>query len=151
MKITCLQMDMALGRVEENFALAEAMIRQAMAESPDVIVLPETWNTGFFPENVKDLADHDGARTKETIGTLAKEFAVNIVAGSVANVRDGKLYNTAFVFDREGKCVAEYDKTHLFSPWERMRFLRPVIGSAGLPWTGFAAASLSATICASRS
>lgn len=116
MKITCLQMDMALGRVEDNFALACAMIRQAMAESPDVIVLPETWSTGFFPENVKDLADRDGAQTKETIGTLAKEFAVNIVAGSVANIRDGKLYNTAFVFDREGKCVAAYDKTHLFSP-----------------------------------
>ena len=116
MKITCLQMDMALGRVEDNFALACAMIRQAMAESPDVIVLPETWNTGFFPENVRELADMDGTRTKETIGALAKEFAVNIVAGSVANIRDGKLYNTAFVFDREGKCVAAYDKTHLFSP-----------------------------------
>ena len=116
MKITCLQMDMALGRVEENFALAEAMIRQAVEEKPDVIVLPETWNTGFFPENVRELADRDGAQTKEAIGALAKEFAVNIVAGSVANVRDGKLYNTAFVFDREGKCVAEYDKTHLFSP-----------------------------------
>lgn len=116
MKISCLQMDMLLGRVEENFTHAETLIKQAMAENPDVIVLPEAWNTGFFPENVKDLADRDGAQTKETIGALAKEFAVNIVAGSVSNVREGKLYNTGFVFNREGQCVAEYDKTHLFSP-----------------------------------
>ena len=116
MKISCLQMDMLLGRVEENFTHAEKLIKQAMAEKPDVIVLPEAWNTGFFPENVKDLADRDGAQTKETIGALAKEFAVNIVAGSVSNVREGKLYNTGFVFNREGQCVAEYDKTHLFSP-----------------------------------
>ncbi|HPK17104.1 MAG TPA: nitrilase-related carbon-nitrogen hydrolase, partial [Clostridia bacterium] len=47
---------------------------------------------------------------------LAKELGFNIVAGSVANRRDGRLYNTAYVFDRAGDCVASYDKTHLFSP-----------------------------------
>lgn len=26
------------------------------------------------------------------------------------------LYNTAFIFDRKGECIADYDKTHLFSP-----------------------------------
>ena len=116
MKISCLQMDMALGRVEENFAHAEAMIRQAMGEKPDVIVLPETWDTGFFPENVADLADRDGQRTKQVIGALAREFSVNILAGSVSNIREGKLYNTAMVFDRTGECIASYDKTHLFTP-----------------------------------
>lgn len=125
MRVICLQMDMALGRVEENFALAEAMIRQSVAEKPDVIVLPETWNTGFFPDNVRELADKDGARTKAVIGALAKELAVNIVAGSVANVRDGQLYNTALVFDREGNCVAEYDKTHLFSPMGEDKVFTP--------------------------
>ena len=116
MKIACLQMDMVLGAVEENFSHAEAMIRQAMADQPDVIVLPETWNTGFFPENVRALADRDGQQTKALMGKLAKEFSVNIVAGSVSDLRDGKLYNTCLVFDRTGDCIASYDKTHLFSP-----------------------------------
>ena len=116
MKISCLQMDMALGRAEENFAHAEAMIRQAMREKPDVIVLPETWDTGYFPQNVADLADRDGQRTKQVIGALAREFSVNILAGSVSNIREGKLYNTAMVFDRTGECIASYDKTHLFTP-----------------------------------
>ena len=117
MKISCLQMDMAQGQVEQNFACAQALIRQAMAEKPDVIVLPETWNTGFAPKaGLEELCDRDGQRVKEQIGELAKELSVNIVAGSVSNIRDGKVYNTAMVFDRQGACVASYDKTHLFTP-----------------------------------
>ena len=117
MKVTCLQMNMKFGCPDENFAKAGGMIRQAMAEQPDVLVLPETWNTGFFPkENLPSLCDRDGQRVKAEIGALAKEYHVNIVAGSVSNLRDGKVYNTAMVFDRTGQCIASYDKTHLFTP-----------------------------------
>ena len=117
MKVTCLQMDMAFCRPDENFAHAAELIEKAMEESPDVLVLPETWNTGFYPrENLEALCDRDGARVKAEIGGLAKKYHVNIVAGSVSNVRDGKVYNTAFVFDREGSCIASYDKIHRFTP-----------------------------------
>ena len=126
MKVTCIQMDMVLGNPDENFARAEQLIRQAMAGQLDVLVLPETWNTGFFPrEGLEDLCDRDGHRVKERIGTLAKELAVNIVAGSVSNVRDGKVYNTAMVFDRQGNCIASYDKTHLFTPMGEDSYYTP--------------------------
>ena len=117
MKVTCLQMNMKLGCPEENFAHAEQLICNAMKDNADVLVLPETWNTGFFPkENLSDLCCQDGDTVKLRIGELAKKYKVNIVAGSVSNVRNGKVYNTAFVFDRDGICIAEYDKTHLFTP-----------------------------------
>ena len=117
MKVSCLQMNMKLGCPDENFSLAEKLIRESVKEQPDVIVLPETWNTGFFPkENLSDLCCQDGDPVKLRIGELAKKYKVNIVAGSVSNVRNGKIYNTAFVFDRDGICIAEYDKTHLFTP-----------------------------------
>ena len=117
MKVTCLQMNMKLGCPKENFTLAEKLISEAIREHPDVIVLPETWNTGFFPkENLAELSCKDGDEVKSHIGTLAKQYGVNIVAGSVSNVRDGKVFNTAMVFDRDGECIAEYDKTHLFTP-----------------------------------
>ena len=117
MKVSCLQMNMKLGCPDENFSLAEKLIRESVKEQPDVIVLPETWNTGFFPkENLSDLCCQDGDAVKLRIGELAKKYKVNIVAGSVSNVRNGKIYNTAFVFDRDGICIAEYDKTHLFTP-----------------------------------
>ena len=126
MKVTCLQMDMKLGCPDENFAKAEQMIRQAMSEQPDVLVLPETWNTGFFPkENLPSLCDRDGQRVKAEIGALAKEYRVNIVAGSVSNLREGKVYNTAMVFDRTGQCIASYDKTHLFTPMGEDDYFTP--------------------------
>ena len=117
MKVACIQMDMQLGKVDENYAHAKELIEKAMKDQPDVLVLPETWDTGFFPkEDLAVLCDQDGERVKDQIGALAKHYNVNIVAGSVANCREGKIYNTAFIFDRTGNCIASYDKTHSFSP-----------------------------------
>ena len=117
MKVTCLQMDVQFACVEENFLHAEKLIGAAMKDAPDVVVLPETWNTGFFPdEDLPALCDRNGAMVKARIGALAKQYRVNIVAGSVSDLRSGKVYNTAYVFDRQGNCIAQYDKTHLFSP-----------------------------------
>lgn len=126
MKAACLQMNMALGRLEENFAHAARLIEQAMKENPDVLVLPETWNTGFFPrEGLEQMCDQDGQQTKEIVGALAKKHCVNIVAGSVSNLRGGKVYNTAMVFDRTGELIATYDKTHLFTPMREEDFYTP--------------------------
>lgn len=117
MKISCIQMDMRLGAADENFAHAEALIRETVSrERPDVAVLPETWNTGFFPEDLAACADRDGARTRAVFSALARELNVNIVCGSVANQRGDGFCNTAYVFDRSGEVLAEYDKTHLFTP-----------------------------------
>ena len=117
MKISCIQMDMRLGAADENFAHAEALIRETVSrERPDVVVLPETWNTGFFPQDLAACADRDGARTRAVFSALARELNVNIVCGSVANQRGDGFCNTAYVFDRSGEVLAEYDKTHLFTP-----------------------------------
>ncbi|MDO4487968.1 MAG: carbon-nitrogen family hydrolase [Eubacteriales bacterium] len=117
MKITCIQMDMIFEKPDENFEKAECLIRKAASEGPDVIVLPETWNTGFYPHgDIASLADENGERVCEMAGRLAKELKVNIIAGSVTEKRGSDIYNTAHVFNREGKEIASYDKTHLFSP-----------------------------------
>ncbi|MBS6547106.1 MAG: carbon-nitrogen family hydrolase [Butyricicoccus pullicaecorum] len=123
MKITCLQMDMKFGLPAQNFSHAEHLIDRAMQENPDVLVLPETWNTGFFPkEHLARYSCQDGDMVKRCIGSLAEKYHVHIVAGSVSNVRGGNIYNTAMVFDRSGQCIAEYDKTHLFTPMGEHNF-----------------------------
>ena len=126
MKFALIQMDMALGAPDANFAHAKELIREAAAQKPDAILLPETWNVGFFPrENLASLADENGARVTEEIGALARELGVNIVAGSVANVKNGSVYNTSLTFDRQGNLVNEYDKTHLFSPMGEHEYFTP--------------------------
>ena len=116
MKISCVQMDMRLGDEAYNYAHAGELVREAVRrDGADVAVLPETWNTGYFPEDLAAHADHDGERTKQVFSALAKELNVNIVCGSVANRRGDEFFNTAYVFDRRGDAIAEYDKTHLFT------------------------------------
>ena len=116
-KIGRVQMAPVLGEPRKNFARALGLLEKALAEQPDILVLPETFNVGFFPkENLRNLADPDGAETKALLGDFARRNRVNIVGGSVAALKAGKVYNTAYVFDRDGNCVCEYDKIHGFSP-----------------------------------
>lgn len=117
LRISCVQMAPGLAKPDENYAAAETLVRKtALEEHPDVILLPEMWNTSFFPEDVCKYADRDGAKTKALFGRLSAELGIHIVAGSVADMREGRIFNTSYVFDRTGKCIASYDKTHLFSP-----------------------------------
>jgi len=123
LKITCIQMDSKLACPDENYRHAEELICEAVKEQPDVIVLPEAFeNWGQLLERLAEIGNKEGHIVKERIGGLAKKFKVNIVAGSVADLHDGKVYNTAFVFDRNGECVASYDKTHLVYPSEASRY-----------------------------
>lgn len=126
MKIASAQMNVRLGDPAYNFAHAEELVRSAASQGADVILLPETWNLGFFPkEDLEGLADPNGENVMRVFGTLARELRVNIVAGSAATARDGKVFNTAYVFDRAGACVAAYDKSHLFTPMGEHEYFTP--------------------------
>lgn len=154
MRISCVQMDMRLGEPEENFAHAAALLRQAAAvqEKPDVLVLPETWNTGFFPaQDLADLADDDGRRVKAELGALAGELGVNLVAGSVANRRGSRVYNTSYIFDRQGCCIASYVRRISSRPCTRMQHLPAATACAASRSTASPAALSPAMISASRS
>ena len=116
MRISILQLDVKICNVEENYINVKNMITKASEEKADIICLPEMWSIGFLPINcLEDYCDSDGKITKNIFSSLAIENNVNIIAGSVANKRSNKTYNTSFIFDRKGNCVAEYDKIHLFS------------------------------------
>lgn len=124
MKVSCIQMNMKLSDPVRNFDRAEQLILKA-SEGSDVVVLPETWNAGFFPrEDLARYADEDGRQVKERISALARKCSVNIVAGSVVNRKAGGIYNSAYIFDRNGTEIGEYDKTHLFTPMEEHRYFQ---------------------------
>lgn len=116
MKVSIVQTKLYMGKVDKNYQLIEEGMNNALKENPDVILLPELWNTSFFPKNVKEIADPGGERAKEFLSSFAKQHDVNIVGGSVANLLDGELYNTSYVYNRKGELVASYNKVHLFSP-----------------------------------
>lgn len=118
MRVSCIQLDMDFCDVEKNYLRAEKLIYNTVKkEKTDVVLLPEMWSTGYYPKNdLMSFCDVDGDRIKKTFSLIAKDLGVNIVAGSIANNKNGRIYNTSFVFDRAGNVVAEYDKIHLFTP-----------------------------------
>lgn len=116
MRVSSIQMDVELGNPDANREKVVRLIEQAAKEAPDVIVLPETWNTGFIPGNFEELADVEGEGTIPLLGGLAKQHGVNIVGGSVVNKLGGRIYNTSYSFNRQGELIAVYNKIHLFSP-----------------------------------
>lgn len=124
MKVSCIQLQMKFCDVQYNFEKVKELIHDTVKkEKPDVVVLPETWSTGYYPkDDLMSFCEADGVHSKRTFSLLAKELNVSIVAGSVATLKNGKVYNTAYVFNRNGELVGEYDKTHLFTPMDEHKF-----------------------------
>lgn len=124
MKVSVLQMPVAIGAREVNMAALRRMTEDAMTDAPDVVVLPELWDIGFFPRPLEKYVDEDGVKAKTLLSLLAKEYHVNFVGGSVAVRESDYIANRCYVFDRNGNLVAAYDKTHLFSPAKEEKFFR---------------------------
>jgi predicted amidohydrolase len=120
-------MNIEIGRPDVNFGRALTMMEQAVSvgNKPDVIVLPEMWNTGYALDRIEELADVDGERTKRTIRDFCRRHDVHVIAGSIALKRgeDGGVCNTALVFDKGGNLIADYAKIHLFRLMEEDRYL----------------------------
>lgn len=113
MKISVLQFKPVLGDVKKNFSTAKNLVERA--KNSDVIILPELWTTGYYPTPVENFADKNCERTKDFVCTLAKNFSVNIVAGSVIAEENQKIFNRCIAVNRRGEILNFYDKTHLFS------------------------------------
>lgn len=91
-KAALLQMRPEWARPEANRKQVEQLVSRAMEEAEDILVLPELWDTGFFPsENLDRLADVDGCKARNFLSEMARCYRVNIVGGSVL-VKEGSCY-----------------------------------------------------------
>ncbi|MDU8069684.1 MAG: nitrilase-related carbon-nitrogen hydrolase, partial [Streptococcus salivarius] len=65
MKIALVQMNVVHGQPVENKKHVIEMLERALDDNPDVIVLPEMWNTGYALNELDGLADKDGLDSQE--------------------------------------------------------------------------------------
>lgn len=127
LRVALIQMDIVPGDPDANFRHAAVKIGEALSDEtkPDVIVLPEMWNTGYALERIGGIADRNGERTRRTFSDMAKKAGVHIIAGSVADADSGRVRNTIYAFDREGRMHARYSKIHLFRLMDEHHYLTP--------------------------
>lgn len=124
--ISLIQCDIKLGEPAVNVGRMTEMLQSAAeaAEKPDVIVLPEMWNTGYALDRLTALAQKNELNgIRRIMSELASRYQVQIVAGSIAEHREGSHYNTMYVYNRSGEEIAAYSKIHLFRLMEEEKYL----------------------------
>ena len=126
LNIALIQADIEIGNVKANMSKMLGMMEQAAAadRKPDVIVLPEMWNTGYALDRIQELADPMGQETSRTLSEFARKHHIQVVGGSVAERIEDRIYNSMYVFNRSGEQIAKYSKMHLFRLMDEEKFLQ---------------------------
>jgi nitrilase len=105
--------------VETNLATARELLERAHAQGAALAVLPENFPIMGRREADKVAAAEPGGEgpIQAFLGHCARELGMWIVGGTIP-IRDekepGRVAAASLVFDERGRCVARYDKIHLF-------------------------------------
>lgn len=103
---------------QDNLAKAVQKVREAAARGAQVVVLQELFRCQYFcREEVHlrnfDLAETIPGPTTDTLGQLAKELGVVIVASLFERRAAGLFHNTAVVLTTDGSIAGIYRKMHI--------------------------------------
>jgi N-carbamoylputrescine amidase len=101
----------------QNLAASVDGIRTAQARGAQLVVLQEL-HTGVYFCQTEDAQRFDQAEpipgpTSDTLGALARELGVVIVASLFERRAAGLYHNTAVVLDSDGRIAGTYRKMHI--------------------------------------
>ena len=107
----------------EALLKAERACMEAKEIGADMVCLPEMFCCPYETKNFPKYAEADGGMVWKKCADLAREYGIYLVAGSVPELEMEsdmgcmpmtRIYNTSYVFDREGRQIAKHRKMHLF-------------------------------------
>lgn len=99
----------------KNIFKAADSIEYASRNGADIAVLPEMFCCKYNKEMILSCAELPGDFMYSELSKAAKDNNIYVAGGSVPELTDaGKIYNTGYVFDREGREIARHRKSHLF-------------------------------------
>ncbi|QHW34425.1 carbon-nitrogen family hydrolase [Paenibacillus rhizovicinus] len=126
MRLALVQMHVDAGNPDANFERLQSKLEEAVSgeSKPELIMLPEMWNTGYALERIDEIADPEGQRTKAMLSSFAKAHAVQLIGGSIAEKRADGVYNTMYVFNEQGELTSQYSKIHLFRLMDEEKHLK---------------------------
>ena len=101
----------------DNMRRAVAGIREAAGKGAKVICLPELFLSRYFCQ-VEDhrffqLAEPIPGPSTTSLGALAKELGVVIIASLFEKRAEGLYHNTTAILDADGKYLGKYRKMHI--------------------------------------
>lgn len=100
---------------QANIDKAMAMIRESASNGADMVVLPEMFNCPYDTKKFRAYAEPaEDSTTLKAVSNAAMNNDIYLVAGSIPELLDGKVYNSCFIFNRNGQILDVYRKMHLF-------------------------------------
>jgi N-carbamoylputrescine amidase len=100
-----------------NQLKTEEKIREAASNGASVVCLQELFQSRYFPQRVDvrnyALAETLPSKTSERMGALAAELEIVLIVPLFEEARPGVYFNTALVFDADGRELGKYRKTHI--------------------------------------
>lgn len=97
-----------------NINKAVNMIETAARNNAHLIVLPEMFNCPYDINKFREYAEkQENSKTLKAISKVSKDFGVDVVAGSIPELDNEKIYNSSFMFSN-GKIIGLCRKIHLF-------------------------------------
>lgn len=113
-KIAALQ-TMVFKDKRENLDRLERLLEDPGLAGVDLVTLGEMFNCPYQTPNFPIYAEEAGGESWQRCSALAKKHGIYLSAGSMPERdREGHIYNTAYVFDRQGRQIARHRKMHLF-------------------------------------
>ena len=118
MKIALIQLNTG-NNINKNIINACSMVKESIEKGADFILLPELFN---FRDSVSveylynNIAESVPGKSLLPLMDMAKEFNVNILAGSIYERcnTSKKIYNTSVVINNKGRIICKYRKINLF-------------------------------------
>jgi len=100
-----------------NLRKTEEKIREASSRGAAVVCLQELFQSRYFPQSVDvrnyALAEALPSKTSERMAALAAELEIVLIVPLFEEARPGLYFNTALVFDADGRELGKYRKTHI--------------------------------------
>jgi nitrilase len=117
MKAAALQM-CSLADVAANLRQAGALLEEAREQGAALAVLPENFPfMGARKQDKSAIAEHEGTGPiQDFLSQISRRLSLWIIAGTIPLRIDGesRVAPASVVYDEQGRCVARYDKIHLF-------------------------------------
>ena len=115
-KVGLVQMAMSVDP-DANLQKAAAKISEAAAAGARLVCLPELFRSQYFAQHedaaLFDLAEPVPGPSTETLGKVAKQAGVVVIAPVFERRAAGLYHNSAVVIDADGRVVGIYRKMHI--------------------------------------
>ena len=114
MRIAQIQSHVYIDKMK-NLEQLEERLEELAWQKPDLVMLGEMFCCPYETKLFPVYAEPEEGPVWRELSRLAKKHGIYLAAGSVPE-RDGegRVYNTAYVFDRAGRQIGKHRKVHMF-------------------------------------